>query len=125
MIAIKCIFAATVAACTANAAELVGHDEFKAYSMLTRDGRRMVSHLDGTNTVYELVPTNQLPARLPPVREWKLYGLKATHTDIGLHNSQYIQRHGTVRRIDEVARLIDADTRAGSSRRGCPGPTSS
>ena len=83
-----------------------------AHSMLTRDGRRMVSYLDGTNTIYELVPTNQLPADLPLVREWKLYGLKATHTDIGLHNSQYIQRHGTVRRIDETVRLIDADTRS-------------
>jgi len=84
---------------------------FTAHSMVTHDGRRLVSHLEGTNTVYELVPTNQLPAGLPPVREWKLYGLKATHTDIGLHNSQYIQRHGTVKRIDEAARLIDADTR--------------
>ena len=82
------------------------------HPMLTRDGRRMVSHIEGTNTVYELVPTNQLPAGLPPMREWKLYGLKATHTDIGLHNSQYIQRHGTVKRIDEAARLIDADARA-------------
>ena len=46
--------------------------------MLTHYGRRMVSHVEGTNTVYELVPTNRLPANLPPVREWKLYGLKAT-----------------------------------------------
>ena len=84
----------------------------RAYSMLTRDGRRMVSRFEGTNVVYELVPTNSLPAGLPPVREWKLYGIKASHTDIGLHNSQYIQRHGSVRRIDEAARLIDADTRA-------------
>ena len=30
-----------------------------AYSMLTHDGRRMVSHLEGTNTVYELVPTRR------------------------------------------------------------------
>ena len=85
---------------------------FTAYSMLTRDGRRMVSHVEGANAVFELVPTNQLPAGLPPVREWKLYGLKATHTDIGLHNSQYVQRHGTVKRIDEAARLVDADARA-------------
>ena len=42
-----------------------------AYSMLTHDGRRMVSRAEGTNTVYELVPTNQLPANLPPVREWR------------------------------------------------------
>jgi hypothetical protein len=82
-----------------------------AHSMLTRDGRRMVSRMEGTNTVYELVPTNNLPSDLPPVREWRLYGLKATHTDIGLHNSPYIQRHGTVKCIDEAARLIDRDTR--------------
>ena len=40
-----------------------------AYSMLTHDGRRMVSHVEGTNIVYELVPTNRLPANLPPVLE--------------------------------------------------------
>ena len=44
-----------------------GASGFTAYSMLTRDGRRMVSHVEGTNTVYELVPTNSLPAKLPPV----------------------------------------------------------
>ena len=93
-------------------------DGIRAYSMLTHDGRRLVSRVEGSNTVYELVPTNQLPDDLPPVREWKLYGLKATHTDIGLHNSQYIQRHGTVKRIDEAARLIDADTRGGGSGSG-------
>jgi len=86
---------------------------FKALSMLTRDGWRMVSRKDNAGaTVHELVPTNRLPANLPPVREWKFYGLKATHTDIGLHNPQYVQRHGTVRRIDEAARLIDADRRS-------------
>ena len=81
----------------------------KAYSMLTHDGRRLVSHVEGTNTVFELVATNALPANLPPVREWTLYAVKSAHTDIGLHNSQYIQRHGTVRRIDEARRLIAAD----------------
>ena len=100
-------------ACLVSASAFAdGVNAFTAYSMLTRDGRRMVSHVEGTNTVYGLVPTNRLPANLPPVREWKIYGLKATHTDIGLHNSQYIQRHGTVKRIDEAARLIDADRRA-------------
>ena len=56
-------------------------DCFHAYSMLTRDGRRMVSRVEGTNTVYELVPTNRLPANLPPVREWKLYETCATIND--------------------------------------------
>ena len=61
----------------------------KAYSMLTHDGRRLVSHVEGTNTVFELVATNALPVNLPPVREWTLYAVKSAHTDIGLHNSQY------------------------------------
>ncbi|MBQ0032127.1 MAG: hypothetical protein KBT68_04915, partial [bacterium] len=47
----------------------------------------------------------------PPARPWRFYVVKATHTDIGLHNSQYIQRHGAVKRIDDAMRLIDVDTR--------------
>ena len=81
-----------------------------AYSMLTHDGRRLVSRMEGTNEVFELVATNSLPANLPPVRKWTIYGVKATHTDIGLHNSQYIQRHGAVKRIEDAARLVDAET---------------
>ena len=81
------------------------------YPMQTHDGRRLVGRTEGTNVVYELVSTNALPNGGGPMREWKLYCVKATHTDIGLHNSQYIQRHGTVRRIEDAARLIDADTR--------------
>ena len=79
--------------------------------MLTRDGRRLVVRTEGTNVVRELVSTNALPNGGGPMREWKLYCVKATHTDIGLHNPQYVQRHGTVRRIEDAARLIDADTR--------------
>ena len=85
-------------------------DRIAAYSMLTHDGRRLVSHMEGTNEVFELVATNALPENLPPVRKWTIYGVKATHTDIGLHNSQYIQRHGTVKRIEDAARLVDAET---------------
>ena len=84
---------------------------FAVHSMLTRDGRRLVSRMDGGQRIYELVSTNRIPAEVPPLREWKLYGLKSTHTDIGLHNSPYIQRHGTVKRIDDAARLVDADAR--------------
>lgn len=85
--------------------------ERTVYPMLTRDGRRLTSWAEGTNTIYELVPTNRLPNGGGPMREWKLYCLKATHTDVGLHNSQYIQRHGTVQRIESAARLIDSDMR--------------
>ena len=83
-----------------------------AYSMVTHDGRRLVSHLEGTNEVFELVATNALPKDLPPVRPWKIYGIKATHTDIGLHNAQYIQRAGSVERLEQAMRLVDADKRA-------------
>ena len=82
-----------------------------AYSMLTHDGRRLVSRSDGTNTVFELVPTNRLPVGLPPVREWKIYCIKSTHTDIGLHNPQYMQRAGSISRIEKAAELVDTDQR--------------
>ena len=82
-----------------------------AYSMLTHDGRRLVSRQEGTDTVFELVPTNELPANLPPVREWKIYCIKSTHTDIGLHNPQYMQRAGSISRIEKAAELVDMDQR--------------
>ena len=77
-------------------------------SMVAGDGRRVVARTEGTNVVYDLVTD----ADLPPARPWRIYVVKATHTDIGLHNSQYIQRHGTVKRIEDAMRLVDADTRA-------------
>ena len=40
-------------------------------------------------------------------REWTLYVMVSSHTDIGLHNSQYIQRYNSSRFIDEAARLCD------------------
>ena len=84
----------------------------RAHSMVTRDGRRLVSTVRDGRETFELVATNALPKDLPPPRPWTFYVLKATHTDIGLHNPQYVQRHGTVRRIEDAARLIDADRRA-------------
>ena len=84
-----------------------------AYSMVTRDGRRMVSYkgADGED-VFELVPISELPEGLPQVRPWKIYGIKSAHTDIGLHNSQYIQRHGCVKHVSDAAAIVDADTLA-------------
>ena len=83
-----------------------------AYSLLTRDGRRMVSRTVNGVRTYELVPTNALPANLPPVRAWTIYGIKSAHSDLGLHRSNYVQRKGTVLRIDEAGRLMAADRRA-------------
>ena len=83
-----------------------------AYSMLTHDGRRLVSKVVNGARTFELVPTNALPANLPPVRPWTIYGIKSAHSDLGLHRSNFIQRKGTVLRIDEAGRLMAADHRA-------------
>ena len=84
-----------------------------AYSLITHDGRRLVSCRDEDGYErFKLVSESSLPPGTPPARKWTIYVLKATHTDIGLHNPPYVQRHGTVKRIEEAARLIDADTRA-------------
>jgi hypothetical protein len=42
-----------------------------------------------------------------PPRHWTLYGLKSAHIDIGLHDSQYKQRHMTVGFIDQARQLAD------------------
>ncbi len=40
-------------------------------------------------------------------REWTIYVMISSHTDIGLHNSHYIQRYNTERFLDEAAALCD------------------
>ena len=40
-------------------------------------------------------------------RHWTLYIIKSTHTDIGLHNSQYIQRKMSVDYLDKAEKLVD------------------
>jgi len=40
-------------------------------------------------------------------REWELYIMVSAHTDIGLHNSQYIQRANSERFIDKAMELCD------------------
>ena len=42
-----------------------------------------------------------------PPRKWELYVMLSSHTDIGLHNSQYIQRHNSADFIDKAIALID------------------
>ncbi|MDO5580914.1 MAG: glycoside hydrolase family 38 C-terminal domain-containing protein [Planctomycetia bacterium] len=42
-------------------------------------------------------------------RHWTIYMIGSTHTDIGLHNSQYVQRKMTVGYLDKVKDLIDAN----------------
>ncbi|MBR4075321.1 MAG: hypothetical protein IKK25_00465, partial [Lentisphaeria bacterium] len=40
-------------------------------------------------------------------RQWEMYFTVASHTDIGLHNSQYIQRHNCSRFLDQAIALVD------------------
>lgn len=40
-------------------------------------------------------------------RELTLYAMTSSHTDIGLHNSQYIQRFNSSRFVDEAKKLCD------------------
>lgn len=40
-------------------------------------------------------------------REWTLYAMISSHTDIGLHESQYIQREECVKIIDEAVKLVN------------------
>lgn len=40
-------------------------------------------------------------------RHWTIYAMISSHTDIGLHNSQYIQRANSIRFVDAAAKLCD------------------
>lgn len=42
-----------------------------------------------------------------PPRQWVIYIISSSHTDIGLHNSPYFQRWQSEQYIDEAARLSD------------------
>ena len=42
-----------------------------------------------------------------PPRKWEMYVMLSSHTDIGLHNSQYIQRHNSANFIDTAMKLIE------------------
>lgn len=105
----KCILAAVTAAVAVSGVA----EKVTAYSMVTRDGRRLVSRLDKSGKpIFELVATNALPANLPPVRNWTIYGIKSAHSDLGLHRSNYVQRKGTVRRLEIAKQLMDNDGRS-------------
>ena len=41
-------------------------------------------------------------------RKWELYVMVSSHTDIGLHNSQYIQRHNSVEFTKKAMALCDS-----------------
>jgi hypothetical protein len=49
----------------------------------------------------------EVTAPWPVPRQWTLYTLVSSHTDIGLHNAQYIQRANSVRFIERAMALCD------------------
>ncbi len=40
-------------------------------------------------------------------RDWTFFVMVSSHTDIGLHNSQYYQRHNTQKLLDDAMKLCD------------------
>ena len=84
---------------------------FRAFSLVTRDGRRLVRRRRGTETSWELVPEEYLPPGTPPPRRWTVYGVKSAHSDLGLHRSPDVQRRNAVLRLDRVRELAAADAR--------------
>lgn len=87
---------------------------FKAFPLVTRDGRRLVRRGGGPDAEWALVPESTLPPGTPPVRRWTIYGVKSAHSDLGLHRSNYVQRANSVARLDHVRALAAADTRPDS-----------
>ena len=53
----------------------------------------------------EVIPAGEGEWKKP--REWTLWFMISSHTDIGLHNSQYFQRRQTERFLDEAMALCD------------------
>lgn len=73
-----------------------------AFSLVTRDGRRLVRRGDGAEAEWALVPESELPPGTPPPRRWTVYGVKSAHSDIGLHRAPAVQRANAALRLDRV-----------------------
>ena len=52
-------------------------------------------------------PAAQLCTEWKKPREWTIYVMVSSHTDIGLHNSPYIQRRNNARFVDMASKLCD------------------
>ena len=60
----------------------------------------VISDISG-NTVFDTV------SECKKARKWTIYVTASSHTDIGLHNSQYIQRFNSSKFIDKAIQLCD------------------
>lgn len=63
-----------------------------------------------TETVWKIVigeAENSVSVLWKKPREWEFFVMISSHTDIGLHNSQYIQRYNSERYVDLAVELCD------------------
>ena len=88
--------------------------DFTAFSLVTRDGRRLVRRRGGAGVDWVLVPEAELPPDTPPPRRWTIYGVKSAHSDLGLHRSNYVQRANATARLARAMDLLRSDARPDS-----------
>lgn len=84
----------------------------KATSLVTHDGRRLVTRDMAGVPFTSAVPIKELPASLPPARPWTIYVFKTAHVDLGLHTSTYNVAAATVQRMKLAKKLIEEDNAA-------------
>ena len=75
----------------------------KSYAMLPVQGRDINSLWQITDRDGNVLWSEELLWKKP--REWTLFYMISSHTDIGLHNSQYIQRYNSVKFLDDAIEL--------------------
>lgn len=65
--------------------------------------------IDAVFVIYDLHGSllAEIPVRIKRPRDWTLFIMVSSHTDIGLHNSQYIQRYNSSKFTDMAAELCD------------------
>ncbi|MCR4621853.1 MAG: hypothetical protein K5663_07185 [Clostridiales bacterium] len=73
---------------------------------------RLPAPAEDMNVIWEFVGEHgekllSRPADWKKPREWTFYIMVSSHTDIGLHNSPYVQRYSTGNTIEAAMRLCD------------------
>ena len=90
--------------CTAPLAARPGRNHCAVMVPAPRESREVVWRVRGKDGA--VVCAQEGVWRVP--RQWTIFLMVSSHTDIGLHNSQYIQRYNSSRFLDEAMALCDA-----------------
>ena len=83
----------------------IASGEGHARAMLPRPERTRQVHWELRSLSGELLASEEGTWEKP--RQWRVYLMISSHTDIGLHNSQYIQRYNSSRFLKQAAALCD------------------